>query len=794
LNRFIEIRGLTTATFREHDLPLSIGGEHGDLTVPGIGYIVAYIGESEGFLFLQPIIPGLPVFVNDELIDASVWLKSGDICRFGETALYLTLRGNRTIIELVAVDEKPVAPAAAPPPVPSHTASTALPRVEPSSIKQTARYRFQLAVFTVLALLASAALFLVAGVKFTVRIEPPPEHLSIDGFPPVIGVAEHFFAIPGKYKLSAGKEGYRELREEITVSRDQPLSFYFSMAEKPAIFTINSSPQGAAVFLNENKIGTTPLESVEIEAGSHRLELSLSGYLPVRQTISTKAMGERRALDFSLTSAMAEIIITSDPASASVTIDDVVAGVTPFTARLEQGEHIVRLTREQYREQRFAIEVIAGQNQSRQVKLTPKPALVKLTSTPAGALALIGERFVGITPVTVEVDPREAAPLVLRHSGYKTEERRLTLTPDSRHEVNVELKRKTGTIFISGSPTQTRLRVQNTLVDFSSGKISLPVGRHELLFSADGYQELRKPVTVRDDFPIQITFTLTRLGQVAEQDLSSHKSRAAREGFIFVENGAFIMGAARGEAGRRANEQQRSITFTRAFYVSQREVSNREFRRFRPNHDSGRIAAEPLDGDTQPAVNVSWDDAARYANWRSVQENLSPFYQEVEGRMIAISPPTAGYRLPTEAEWEYLAAHLGRDERNRFPWPGTFPPRQPSGNFADESARRLLTVIINDYRDGFAATAPVGSFAPNKAGAFDLGGNVSEWCHDYYTPYFPPGETTATDPLGPPDGRHHVIRDSSWRDATITELRLSFRGYGIEKSDDLGFRLARYAN
>ena len=119
MNRFIEIRGLSTATFREHDLPLSIGGEHGDLTVPGIDDIVAYIGESEGFLFLQPIVPGLPVFVNDELIDASVWLKSGDICRVGKTAFYLTLRGNRTIIELVTVDEKPLAPSTAPPPKPT---------------------------------------------------------------------------------------------------------------------------------------------------------------------------------------------------------------------------------------------------------------------------------------------------------------------------------------------------------------------------------------------------------------------------------------------------------------------------------------------------------------------------------------------------------------------------------------------------------------------------------------------------------------------------------------------------
>ena len=72
-----------------------------------------------------------------------------------------------------------------------------------------------------------------------------------------------------------------------------------------------------------------------------------------------------------------------------------------------------------------------------------------------------------------------------------------------------------------------------------------------------------------------------------------------------------------------------------------------------------------------------------------------------------------------------------------------------------------------------------------------MGGNVAEWVHDYYDAA--PSTTAALDPLGPPTGAQHVIKGSSWADGTITELRLAFRDFGADPRDDVGFRLARYA-
>jgi formylglycine-generating enzyme required for sulfatase activity len=114
-----------------------------------------------------------------------------------------------------------------------------------------------------------------------------------------------------------------------------------------------------------------------------------------------------------------------------------------------------------------------------------------------------------------------------------------------------------------------------------------------------------------------------------------------------------------------------------------------------------------------------------------------------------------------------------------------------TGNFADESARRLLPNIISGYTDTFPVTSPVGSFPPNKGGFYDMGGNVAEWCNDYYAAYIS-SKQNQSDPLGPETGAHRVVRGSSWRDSSITELRLSFRGYQRQARNNIGFRIARY--
>ena len=194
----------------------------------------------------------------------------------------------------------------------------------------------------------------------------------------------------------------------------------------------------------------------------------------------------------------------------------------------------------------------------------------------------------------------------------------------------------------------------------------------------------------------------------------------------------------------------------------------------------------------EPVSDVRWGDAAAFANWLSAKEGLAPFYQITGDRVRGFDPTADGYRLLSEAEWEWLTRKAGRPARTIFPWgDGATVPRG-AGNIADESANGVARNFVPNYNDGHARIAPVGSFVAEKSGLFDLTGNVSEWVHDWYSLEPPAKGSVATDPLGPSFGDSHVVKGSSWRSGTRTTLRAAYRDGLSAGRDDVGFRLGRY--
>jgi formylglycine-generating enzyme required for sulfatase activity len=104
-----------------------------------------------------------------------------------------------------------------------------------------------------------------------------------------------------------------------------------------------------------------------------------------------------------------------------------------------------------------------------------------------------------------------------------------------------------------------------------------------------------------------------------------------------------------------------------------------------------------------------------------------------------------------------------------------------------------LPAYIENYTDGYPVTAPAAKFKANDLGLYDLGGNVAEWCHDFYTIYPYNTNKADIDPTGPPEGKHHVIKGSSWKHASMSKLRIAYRDYSDVKRPDVGFRICRYA-
>jgi len=191
-----------------------------------------------------------------------------------------------------------------------------------------------------------------------------------------------------------------------------------------------------------------------------------------------------------------------------------------------------------------------------------------------------------------------------------------------------------------------------------------------------------------------------------------------------------------------------------------------------------------------PAVYVSWYGAAAYCNWLSQQESRKPCYDLETWECDFLKN---GYHLPTEAQWEYAAR--GGLSGKRFPWGDTISHSQ--ANYYSSSSYDYDIGPTRGYHstwnDGiYPYTSPVGSFAPNGYGLYDMAGNVWEWCNDWYSDYT---SDSQTNPTGPSSGEFRVLRGGSWGSyANRCSLTHRNRMTPLSRSVKFGFRLALHLN
>ena len=243
------------------------------------------------------------------------------------------------------------------------------------------------------------------------------------------------------------------------------------------------------------------------------------------------------------------------------------------------------------------------------------------------------------------------------------------------------------------------------------------------------------------------------------------------------------MGSPASEEARSENETQHSVTLTTPFYVQTTEVTQGQWFSQMETNPSGFIAL----GDAHPVERVSWYEALAYANDRSLSEGLPECYtlhgcrgepgrsMECDGVDVAGDNVYActGYRLPTEAEWEY-AVRAGTD----------------TAYYSGHRVRDLEEIawVGSNSSD---TTEQVGGKVPNAWGLHDMSGNVWEWCWDYYGAYRT-GEDT--NPVGPREASDRIIRGGSWF-LYAGLARSAYRLYRGPNTSDMhtGFRLVRSA-
>jgi len=236
---------------------------------------------------------------------------------------------------------------------------------------------------------------------------------------------------------------------------------------------------------------------------------------------------------------------------------------------------------------------------------------------------------------------------------------------------------------------------------------------------------------------------------------------------VLIPAGEFRMGSSRGK------EDEAPVHAVRvdAFWMDRCEVTQAEYEAMGfPNPSKWK-------GADLPVEMMTWMKAAQFANARSKADGLEPCYDEDTAEC---NFRASGYRLPTEAEWEYACRAGGDSEYSS----GADPRRLPeSAWFAGNSGKK---------------THPVGKKAPNRWGLHDMHGNVAEWCNDVYDKAWY-AKSPADNPRGPADGKRYVVRGGSWaspEDACRSAARAG-ENPGFADAclapDTLGFRLVRRA-
>ncbi|MEJ2088474.1 MAG: SUMF1/EgtB/PvdO family nonheme iron enzyme, partial [Gammaproteobacteria bacterium] len=449
------------------------------------------------------------------------------------------------------------------------------------------------------------------------------------------------------------------------------------------------------------------------------------------------------------------------------------------------------LRRSGYRPHRQRI-LVAAEEQVELPAFTLQQAdgLVNVRTSPSGAGVTLNGEFQGESPLEIAVKSGTSYRLQVFKAGYQPAERRLSLASGEERTVSVSLSRQMGDVLVTVDPPEARIYIDDVLQGTASQRLSLPTMAHDLAVRLDGYAGYESSITPKAGLVQEVKVRLLTLEQARLAALKPRIQSAAGQELVLIKPGPFTMGASRRQPGRRANETLREVQMKRFYYLGTTEVTNEQFLKFATGHDSGEFEDQALNKPDQPVVNVSWEEAALYCNWLSDRDKLPRFYVTEFGKVTGFNAQATGYRLPTEAEWAYAVRQVAVEGPLRFPWGGNLPPPDRHGNYADRSAAHLVGRIIFGYNDNYIAAAPVGTYAPNELGLYDMSGNVAEWINDFYE--IPSGDAVV-DPLGPESGEYRVIRGSSWMHGTITDLRISFRDYGLEGRRDLGFRVARFA-
>lgn len=578
-----------------------------------------------------------------------------------------------------------------------------------------------------------------------------------------------------------------------------------STQQRSGFLIINSEPQGAEVWLNNESTGEVTPFRRKLAIGDevpYRLSLPLyhdeAGMVTVDQP--------RKELQFALRPAFGSVTVTSTPSGASVFLDEKQVGQTPLTLdRIASGSHSLRLQAPQYAVERRNVSVADGQTANVAVTLAARFAEITVQAPQEAVVTVDGDRKGSGTLSWRQGEG--LCDIVVSMAGHRDARRQLEVVAGRAQTVQLTPQPIYGSASVDSDLMDAEIWIDGKQYGVTPNVVErLLVGSHTLVLKKSGYADLQQQFSVEEGKEASLSvklptgrsvrFTSEKPGMqiiVDGKELGTtpltavigigHHSVSAMRGDIIdvrdlditsagapltmafrdivnqtftvnrvqftmvaVEGGTFTMGAT-SEQGGDADEDEKPHEVTLSdYYIGQTEVTQALWKAVMGSNPSSHK------GDNLPVENVSWYDCRVFIQ----------VLNQLTGKQ---------FRLPTEAEWEY-AARGGRKSQGY---------KYAGGN-------NIGSVAWYKYNSG-GNTHPVGMKQPNERGIYDMSGNVWEWCSDWYGDYT---SSSLSDPQGPSSGSRRVGRGGCcFNDARY--CRVSGRnGYapGDRNNYFLGLRLS----
>ena len=798
MSQIIIQNGNQSKTIEQDDFPIRIGTDlNSEILISGslaegLSATIDRIGDK---YLLQITNQSIDALMNGIRFKGSHWIESDDELKINNAVIQFAHQGDDLLISVSDISgEQP----------------TIFEKRQSKGLFENQTVRYIGSSIALAVLYFSFYFFTAKAVKIDVfddlngELITQESTINIDGgLFPSFKIGGRYLLRSGEYEISILNEGYVSVdKGNLIIDENESQDRMFDLRRLPGkiVFITNPNVDFDLYVDDSEVIKLTP--EILLLAGNRKIELRFKKYFTIKKEIFVNGKGETDEYSFDLDPAWADVAISTEPDAVRIFNGNEELGNTPSTIQLIQGKNILTLRKSGYKDYEIDLDVVAKQSISLDsLMLSRLDVPLKIATQPEGASVNINAEYRGLTPIETMLEPLVEHNILISKPGYKDINNQVNLSTIesllSEGKVSevfdYSLEKILGQVSFVGSDGAKVYR-SDDLIGVIPFDIEMISEEQILQVKKDGLvtQEIR--MTPNPNYPQKIEVKLLTEEETVLAAIPKTLKTSQSQELKLITPGSFVMGTPRRSQGRLSNENERLVEITKPFYIGTKEVTNNEFRAFKPKHTSGAEMFRELSNGMHPTVMVSWSDAAAYCNWLSGKESLVPAYENIDGQYKLKKPMTNGYRLPTEAEWEWVSRYNGGAGEQRYPWGDSMPPIEESGNYADESTESLLTNVLGDYWDGYPVTAPSGRFYSNMIGIYDLGGNVAEWVSDYYAVPTRQLRVVERDPLGPIEGTARVIKGSSWRDSSLTKLRFAYRDYGTQGRLDVGFRIARYTD